>query len=142
MRLFLASLLFLTAIPLSYAHEGATGIVKERMDKFGEMRGQMRQMKGALGESDLEAIAQITNAMRPFAEQMKTYFPAGSDGAPSEALPSIWQDEAGFEAAIATYNDAIIALNKAALAGDANAAKTGFKALGAACANCHKSYRK
>lgn len=139
----IATALFLAA-PMqgAQAHEGASGIVKERMDKFSQARGQMRALRGALQAGDLASVGTITADMLPWAKEMADAFPEGSDKAPSEALPAIWTDPDGFAAAIAAYDEALTALNKAALAGDANAASNGFRSLGASCSNCHRSYRK
>ena len=126
----------------SIAHKGATGIVKERMDKFSEARGQMKQMRGALQANSLDAVVEITSDMRQWAKDMPHAFPPGSDLAPSEALPAIWDDKDGFAQAIAAYDEAIIALQKAALSGNQTNALGKFRALGQACSNCHKTYRK
>ena len=138
---FLSALICLFAAQ-SFAHKGATGIVKERMDKFSEARGQMKQMRGALQANSLDIVVEITSDMRQWAKDMPQAFPAGSDMAPSEALPAIWDDKDGFAQAIAAYDEAIIALQKAALSGDQTNALGKFRALGQACSNCHKNYRK
>ena len=124
------------------AHKGATGIVKERMDKFSEARGQMKQMRSALSANALADIAEITSHMRVWAADMPDAFPAGSDSAPSEALPAIWEDSEGFAKAIAAYDEALLALQQAALSNDQPLALKQFRALGQACSNCHNTYRK
>ena len=126
----------------SFAHKGATGIVKERMDKFSEARGQMKQMRGALQANSLDIVVEITSDMRQWAKDMPHAFPTGSDMAPSEALPAIWDDKDGFAQAIAAYDEAIIALQQAALLNDKPLALKKFRALGQACSNCHETYRR
>ena len=142
--LSLLSLLLFTLMPAGdvYAHEGATGIIKERMDNFATAKKQMRALRGALQENSFETVTEITSDMLIWADKIKASFPAGSDNAPSEALPSIWEDEAGFDEAIERYSISILTLQKAALAKDANAAMQSYQALGASCSNCHRSYRK
>ena len=93
------------------AHEGATGIIKERMDNFSAARNYMKAMRGAVGANDFAKIDEITNKMMPWAETMSSYFPEGSDKSPSEAAPTIWSDRAGFEMKITAYHEAIQALN-------------------------------
>lgn len=137
-----ASLLLVLPMQTLQAHKGATGIVKERMDRFSEAKGQMRALRGAIQSGDLTKAGTITSAMVPWAKEMADAFPEGSDQAPSEALPTIWTDKAGFAAAIAAYDEALTAMNKAIMSGDMSAASNGFKSLGASCSNCHKSYRK
>ena len=137
---FLLSGLFNMAIMPATAHEGATGIIKERMDKFSEARQQMRQMRQAL--SDTAKIAEISQSMLPWAQEMENAFPAGSDGAPSEASPQIWTDREGFASKITAYHEAILTLNEAALSGDETATIAAYQALGASCKSCHRSYRQ
>ena len=137
---FLLSGLFNMAIIPATAHESATGIIKERMDKFSEARQQMRQMRQAL--SDTAKIAEISQSMLTWAQEMENAFPAGSDGAPSEASPQIWTDRDGFSSKITAYHEAILALNEAALSGDETATIAAYQALGASCKSCHRSYRK
>ena len=133
----------IAATPISVsAHQGASGIVKERMDQFSQARGQMKKINGALRASDLLGVAEITSQMMAWADEMADAFPDGSDYAPSQASPAIWQDKTGFAAAIARYDGAIDDLYKAARANDSNAALEGFQALGASCKSCHRAYRK
>lgn len=137
------SCLMIAASPITVnAHQGASGIIKQRMDNFTQARGQMKQINAALRAGDLPAVAEITSQMMAWADKMTDAFPEGSDGAPSEASPAIWQDADGFAAAIARYDAAIDGLYKAARANDDSAALTGFKALGASCKSCHRAYRK
>ena len=126
----------------AYAHQGATGIVKERMDEFQKVRGQMKQIRRALESQNFAAVAALSEDMMPWAHNMAEAFPEGSDIAPSEALPAIWQDKAGFAQAISDYRDAINALNLAAQSGENDAVRTGFKRLGSTCKSCHSTYRQ
>ena len=132
----------LTDVPNLYAHQGATGIVKHRMDAFTKAKSQMREIQAALRESDRETISAITSEMQIWAQQMQEAFPEGSDIPPSEALPAIWDDASGFADAITAYQTALIALHSAAQTDDSAAVRERFKAVGQACASCHKGYRK
>ena len=92
---------------LAYAHSGATGIVKERMDYFKQNKDNLKTIKTHFRNGDLDAIIPLAKQIRDWAEKMPAYFPAGSDGKPSEASPQIWLDFSGFErAASANYQDA------------------------------------
>ena len=129
-------------IGVGYAHEGAAGIIKERMDKFQQARLHMKQIRGALLADDFVAIAAITQEMRPWAQDMADYFPEGSDDAPSEALPAIWTDSTGFLAKISQYQAGIQQLNAAALSQDKDATRAAFGVVGASCQSCHRTYRQ
>ena len=124
------------------AHQGATGIVKERMDEFSKARGQMKQMRGALQNDQFDTIADISADMQNWAQNMVKSFPEGSKIPPSEASSSIWSDKAGFANAAAFYNESLIKLNEAALTYDREAVITAYQTVGQACKACHKSYRQ
>ena len=126
----------------TYAHDGATGIVKERMDAFSEARGQMKQIRGAIGGSEFDTIAEITARMQIWADKMANYFPEGSDQPPSEAAPTIWSDPDGFATKISVYEQSIQALHAAALSGNRDSTIQAFGALGQSCKSCHQIYRK
>lgn len=141
---FVAAIICFTLLPqiTANAHQGATGIVKKRMDHFSEARQQLRQLRGAVAAEDFEKITQIAADMRPWSQEMADYFPAGSYGAPSEALPTIWTDPEGFAARIADYSQAVLALNEAALTKDIGQIKGAYAMVGASCKSCHSGYRK
>ena len=124
------------------AHKGATGIIKERMDEFSHARFQLKQLRQAAQAKEFETISAITSDMLDWAERMPDAFPVGSDGAPSEAAPTIWSDPQGFAAAIARYEGAIRQLNQSALRQDHETLMPAFRELGASCKACHQRYRQ
>jgi cytochrome c556 len=126
---------------LAYAHSGATGIVKERMDFFTQSKDNLKAIKTHFRNGDLDAIVPLAKQIRDWAEKMPAYFPAGSDGKPSEASPQIWLDLSGFKRAANANYQAANQLMIAAKAGDAEAAINAFKTTAATCKSCHKSYR-
>jgi cytochrome c556 len=126
---------------LAYAHSGATGIVKERMDFFTQSKNNIKAIKTHFRNGDLDAIVPLAKQIRDWSEKMPAYFPAGSDGKPSEASPQIWLDFSGFERAANANYQAANRLVIAAEAGDSAVAVNAFKATAATCKSCHKSYR-
>lgn len=141
MLLAMAIALCCLATPLS-AHQGATGIVKERMDAFAKSRDQMKQMRRALQNNQFEKIADISADMQSWAKEIVNAFPDGSQIAPSEAADSIWTDKDGFANAAKHYESSLIQLNEAALTYDRDAVVTAYSAVGQACKSCHRSYRQ
>jgi len=123
------------------AHNGATGIVKERMDLFSRNKDHLKAIKAHFAADDLPAIIPLAEQIRDFAADMPSYFPEGSDEAESEAAPEIWVDFDGFTAAAAQNFTAADNLVKAAMAGDKTGAMTAFQATAASCKSCHKSFR-
>ena len=92
------------------------------------------------GEADYDQATVMTSleTFASAADQLDGLFPDGSEG--GEAAPAIWEDRAGFEAAIVEWQDATaaaIAANPASL-GDA---KPVLGPVFGACKNCHDNYR-
>lgn len=99
-------------------------------------------MKGAIDRGDdVKTQAFAARAITGWAKALPGMFPAGSDVAPSEALPAVWSDRPGFEAKAAAYAAAAEKLAVVAEAGD----KPGFAAQWAevrgTCGGCHDIYR-
>lgn len=79
-----------------WAHSGATGVVKERMDGMMAMGKSVKEITPMMrGKTDYDA-----ERIRAFAEEVRQHsgeamtklFPEGTTGAPSEAKPNIWTD--------------------------------------------------
>ena len=95
------------------------------------------------GEKDYDAadvLAQLTK-LNEDAVKLKSpdLWPAGSD-ANSEASPKIWEDAAGFQAALDKF-EADTAAAVAAAPADVDALKAQVGAIGANCASCHQGFR-
>ena len=99
----------------AFAHKGATGIVKERMDNFKASQMALKQIFAASKRNNFEAIVPLANQIKNWAEIMPTKFPSGSDGPPSEAAPAIWIDFEGFKSAAKENFEAASFLEVAAL---------------------------
>jgi cytochrome c556 len=70
-------------------------------------------------------------------------FPPGSDQQPTYALPTIWQDQAGFRAAADKAAGLAGKLLDTAKGGDQKATLAAFAALGKeGCSGCHQNFRK
>ncbi len=124
-------------LPLSvpaFAHKGATGIVKERMDNFKASQIALKQVSAASKRNNFfEAIAPLANKIKNWAEIMPTEFPSGSDGPPSEAAPAIWTDFEGLKSAAKENFEAASFLEVSALNGDAKATAKAIKQLAGTC---------
>ena len=66
-------------------------------------------------------------------------FGPGTEG--GRAKSEIWSDAAGFKSAIDRFQAAAANFDTVAKAGNPDAIKTAFGALGASCKNCHDSYQ-
>ena len=84
-----------------FAHEGATGVVKARMDMMKEMGADLKRLTAiSRGEApyDADEVSAIGDAYLRHGGHFPDMFPAGSDKPPSEAAPAIWSERDRFNA--------------------------------------------
>lgn len=86
------------------------------------------------------SAASIAEMMRLF-DGLPERFPAGSGSGDTRALPAIWTDRAGFEAASALILTQLRALQGAASAGDQAGLAAAFQQVSGSCNTCHRAYR-
>jgi len=144
-RRSVVALFLLLALASSYAlaHEGATGVVKERMDL---MKGQAKQMK-LIGEMakgkkkfDAAKAAAAAHDLGATTKKIPDLFPEGSNKHPSEALDAVWKEWDRFKG---DAHDAEAAANALAAALEASDQdwKAAFQKMTDACKLCHESFR-
>lgn len=92
-------------------------------------------------EYDNAAAMEALQSWASIASEFGGLFPEGSEtGEDTEAAPAIWEDRAGFDAALLEWVDAVdaaIAANPATL----EEAKPVIGAAFGKCKNCHDTYR-
>ena len=126
----------------SRAHEGASGIVAERMEMMKSMGDAMKLLASMYrGEAPYDP-ASVRDAAgtigRHGGEHMTRMFPPGSHDHPSEALPAIWEDWDRFSELAEE-----LAAHAETLAGTAELPSRGdFARLGRVCSACHTEFRK
>jgi len=110
----------------------------------------MTAMRGHVGAISMIARGLVENhgqlvnhakALDATAKELSDIFPEGSNVGDSEALPLIWEDPEGFEAAVAKLQNATSAFVAAAEEGDQAAIGTAFRNVGMSCRGCHDRYR-
>lgn len=137
---------FLLAIcGLAFAHSGATGIVKQRMELMKSIADQMKTIgKMIKGEENFDAqqVAKAAEMIVSHSEQVPEMFPEGSNEAPSEALPVIWQDwETFLQLSADMKQHASDLLSAAENAVDVSGIRPQFAAVGKTCSACHEDFR-
>ena len=95
--LLIHSFVFITPL---LAHEGDTGVIKERMDKFKMSKKMMQTIHRSIQNEDFETIGKSGVTLLKWSKEMINYFPEGSEVAPSEASGDIWLDPEGFKKAV------------------------------------------
>ncbi len=111
----------LTAVSLAagaFAHGGATGVVKERMDGMLSMGKAVKSIAPMMqGQAAYDADA-VRAAARQFQAHsgatLTKLFPVGSTHEPSEARPEIWQNWSDFTALAEQLNSYATGLEMAA----------------------------
>lgn len=101
-RLTVAVLVLVLAAGSVYAHRGATGIVKERMDAMMSLGDAMKALTAMMrGKQpyDVERVRTYARtAARHGGEELTRLFPEGSLQHPTRANPAIWADWERFSA--------------------------------------------
>lgn len=141
MNVSVAVLLVFAAIDV-IAHEGATGVVKQRMDRFKASKDSVDVIKDALKEADWVGLTTESESLLRWAQEMDQYFPEGSQQKPSEARDAVWADWDGFTEAIEAYQGTTRRLVDAVTANSVTDTSKAFKAMLRSCKSCHNEYRK
>lgn len=100
-KLMIGLLAGTTMAAAAFAHGGAEGVVKERMDGMMAMGQSVKELAPMMrGEItyDAEAVRAGARVFVEHSEGMTELFPEGSAGKPSEAKSEIWSDWGEFSA--------------------------------------------
>lgn len=146
-----------------YAHRGATGIVKERMDAMMSLGGAMKALTAMMRGKQPYDVERVKTYARTIArhggEGMTRLFPEGSLQHPSRAKPAIWADWERFSALATELTAYAGALTSAAAnrrPGQGGpvpvdptpeqlatmAPDVVFKRLRRTCSDCHRTFRR
>ena len=138
-------LVFIFSSGIVYAHTGATGVVKMRMEMMKGIASNMKTIANMLKgqeEFDPSSASAAAKQIGAHANDMPDMFPEGSTDKPSEALPEIWENWDEFVAmSLALSRDAKEMANLAANASSATEIEDAFKRVGKSCGSCHEKYR-
>lgn len=106
------------SIATAFAHGGATGIVKERMDMMGNLKSAIKTLVPIMkGDQDYDAKIVITQAkiiQENSGKHMIMGFPEDSIKGPSEASPEIWRNWHDFQKLAKDLNLLAVGLEKSA----------------------------
>ena len=138
---FCFALLGTTAL---WAHSGATGIVKERMDAMKDIGRAMKSLdamaKGKASYSGADVSA-ASRTIKDHAAAFDRLFPdtkASRKSHVTEAAPAIWADKPAFLALARKMADAAHGLDTVS---ERNQLPERLKTLGATCKGCHEKFR-
>jgi cytochrome c556 len=117
-------------------------VIKQRQDNRKETAATMRSIKGVIdAKGDVKAVVASAAKLKQLELAFDKLFPAGSDKGETKALPAVWSDMAGFQAASKNADAAYDKLAVAAGSGDLAAVTAAFGDTGKACGACHDKFR-
>lgn len=136
----------------AYAHGGAKGVVKERMEAMGGMADAMKTVGGMIRGKMPYNAAKLEAASATLeqhgGEALTRLFPEGSLMQPSEAKEEIWQDWAAFKALADDLKSKAGVLSKVSGNGSGLEGSEGgvsvpqaFGMVGKTCTACHQKFR-
>jgi cytochrome c556 len=141
----LAVLPALLSLPAAAQFQKPEDAIKYRQGGFTIMGTHMARI-GAMAQGrvpfDAKVAADNTAVVLTVARLPFTAFGEGTDkGLPNRAKAEIWKDNAKFKAAAEKMIGEVAKLDAAAKAGNLDAMKSAFGAVGASCKACHDDFR-
>jgi cytochrome c556 len=141
-KIWMVTAIFLVvAGSFSFAHEGASGVVKERMERFKTSQIGLREIVKFVKQAEFDQVKTRAESLTRWGDEMPDYFPADSNPKPSEAADRIWQDFADFTLRAEAFSEASKGLALAAQKADQKATLNAAMAVAQSCKACHQAYR-
>jgi len=141
LKILLAAAVVMGSASAGFGADDPIAVRKAIMKNVGAATGAGAAM--AKGEAEFNAVTAqlVLRTMNTAALGVGELFPAGSDsGGKTTASPKIWEDRAGFDAAMAKFASDTAA-GIAAKPADLDAFRAAFGAAASNCGACHKAYR-
>ncbi|MGQ7843260.1 c-type cytochrome [Granulosicoccus sp. 3-233] len=138
-----------TIAGVAYSHQGATGVVKQRMDAMGEMgdhSSAVADMFKGKAAYDSQVIASAAKVFVQHGKTMTSLFPdtdMSRTGSQTEALPAIWtrwSDFSDLADEFVTRSEELAVL--ATTTNDKRVLKRNFFKTTKSCSACHKQFRE
>jgi cytochrome c556 len=137
----IVALIIMAACWPAFAHDHATGVVKERMDNMQAILKRHKAITDKLKDKrELDTIKADAEAITDLASHVTHLFPAGSTQKPTQARSAIWRNWADFEAKARGLETASEKLARTG-AGDEPALGLAAGELTRSCVACHEKYR-
>lgn len=119
----------------------------QRHENFEQLGKTFKILKDELAKDapDKATLIKASASVKDRSLKLPHWFPKGSGKEvqpKSEALPGIWTDPAGFNAAATKLQVEAGKLATVAASGNVGATRAQFQTTGQACGGCHKVYRE
>jgi cytochrome c556 len=117
--------------------------IKERRENRKQVGDLTKQIKAVVDASGpASAVVEPARKIVALEAAFEKEFPAGSDKGDTKALPVVWTDWKGFEAASHNLSAQATKLADAGAAGKSpDEIKAAFADMGKACGGCHNTFR-
>jgi len=139
---FLAGALFsFVSLVVSAQAFAQADVIEKRQDAMKGNAANAKAIKAAVESKDYATVEAKAKDIMATADRIPSLFPKGSTAGKTKAKPEIWEKSDEFAKAAKNLNKAAGELAAAAKSGDDAAVGTKVKALGDACASCHKQFR-
>ena len=134
-----------------FAHKGATGVVKQRMEEMKEMKGRLKQIDkmlvGKTAYNDQKLRKSLDYIRDHAGARMTRLFPKGTAHKPSEADPEIWNNWAEFDKMALQLNHSTDDFRARLPDGKADkktrkSLQASYLALRKSCKICHDRFRE
>lgn len=138
-----ALIILSVSVPLS-AHDGATGVVKERMEVMKSIRDDMKSLRNVVRGRDTynqRKFLDRVQSIKAVSGDIPALFPEGSLQKPSEALPAIWDNWDDFTSQANNFHESVISLEQAVMSDDLRSIKSTFRSVAQTCKACHDDYQ-
>ena len=123
-------------------HEGATGIVKQRMGEMEHVGRVVKRINDRLkSKRGLAEIASDAEEIKAAAARVPSLFPPGSRDGHTEARVAVWERWPEFVAAAQGLEQEAEKLAAAARSGQEAAIAAQFRSVTRACSGCHEVFR-
>src|SRR5215471_19119616 len=117
-------------------------VIKERQENRKQAAAAMRAIKAIVdAKGPTSGAVEQAAKLKTLQAAFDKMFPPGSDKGETKALPTVWSDWAGFQAASKNSDAAYDKLSVAAGSGDIAALTAAFGDTGKACGACHDKFR-
>jgi cytochrome c556 len=117
-------------------------VIKQRQENRKATAAEMRAIKAIIdNKGDVKSVQANAAKLEELELAFVKLFPAGSDKGDTKALPTVWSDMAGFQAASKAADAAYTQFATAAGSGDLAQLTAAFGATGKACGACHEKFR-
>ena len=116
-------------------------VIQKRQDLMKSNGAAAKAIKAAVEAKDYATVETKAKDINGNAEKIVSAFPAGSTTGKTKATPAIWEKSDDFAKAAKNLGKTAGELAAAAKSGDDAAVNTKMKAVGDACAACHKQFR-